>query len=240
MIILPSARGVLQPKAGGTDPSFSSVVQLAHFDGTNGSQTFTNSCPRGTTLTASGTQSALVTLSTARSIFGTASMRVGNTSGQGRALASIHADYTFGTGDFTVEMGIWPDAVGVQNFYDMRAGNGTAPALDLFTNANGSIAVFVNNVTLMTSSAGAVVAGQWNRIAYTRSGTTGRIFSGGTQVGTGTDSTNYSASAAIDLPSWTSNSACYSNCNFDELRVTKGVARYTATYTLAVAPFPNS
>ena len=68
---------------------------------------------------------------------------------------------------------------------------------------------------------------QWFHLAFCRSGSTMRIFVNGAQVGSGTVTTNYAASAFyISYP----NSAGI-NGYVDDFRITKGVARYTTNFT---------
>ena len=77
---------------------------------------------------------------------------------------------------------------------------------------------------------------QWFHLAFCRSGSTMRIFVNGTQVGSGSVTTNYAASTFyISYPNSTS-----LNGYIDDLRITKGYARYTSNFTPPTAAFPNN
>jgi len=97
-------------------------------------------------------------------------------------------------------------------------------------------------------SGGSITAGTWQHIAVTRSGNTFRMFLNGTQTAT---TTNTNTRAAIAVP--------YSMGNYygpsrtlpasgpvdfigfmDEIRITKGYARYTANFTVPAGAFPTS
>lgn len=140
----------------------------------------------------------------------------------------------FGTGDFTVEAWV--------NF--SNAGN---TSVYIFDNRNsgqtGNWAFFrneFNGLEWYTGSAsisgGLLVAGQWRHVAYSRSGTTGRLFIDGTQVATATDSTNYTVSSTISYVGSRYSIAEYINGYISDFRVAKGTAVYTANFTLPTAP----
>jgi hypothetical protein len=75
--------------------------------------------------------------------------------------------------------------------------------------------------------------GQWYHLAYSRSSGTGRLFINGILVASASDSTNYTST------SFTVGgiSTQYFNGYIQDLRVTRGVARYTATFTPPTAAF---
>ena len=85
--------------------------------------------------------------------------------------------------------------------------------------------------------------GTWYHLAITRSGTSVKFFVDGTQVGsTATNSTNInsgSASIAIGGSTGAGDSVDH-NGNFAAVRITKGVARYTASFTPPSLPLPSS
>ena len=214
------------------DPYFSSVSLLCHFNGTNGSTTFTDSGPLGLNLSVANGSPVI---STSQSVFGGASLSCPGSAG---VVSPSNAAFTFGVGDFTFEMRYRAvSSVAAANIVDMRpSAAGTHPSLLLYTAADGSLNVFVNGATTLSSSAGAIAADTWYSIAYTRTGTnTGRLFINGALIGSWADGTTYT-STELFLPTWSTQTTCF----YDELRITKGVARYTAAYTPASSAFPNS
>jgi hypothetical protein len=48
--------------------------------------------------------------------------------------------------------------------------------------------------------------------------------------------TDYASAFTLYVPSWTDNTVTAEKCNYDELRITAGMAWYTANYTLATGP----
>jgi len=223
---------------GGPDPAFSTVVQLAHFDGTNGSTTFTNSCPRGNTMI----NNAGSTISTAQSVFGGASLRIDNSVGAG-IFGSALSDYQFGSNDWTIEFRFRPDAVALINIYDGRVGSANAACPTIYTLANGTLIYFVSNADRITSASGVITAGAWQAIAVSRVSGTTRMFVNGSQVGSNyTDGTNYNVSTQVSVGSKFTTGQ--KNAYYDELRVSNGAfgagaGRYAANYTPAAIPFPN-
>jgi Concanavalin A-like lectin/glucanases superfamily len=219
-----------QGALGPSDPNFSSVVQLAHFDGANGSTTMTNSCPRGSTMLATGTGA----LSTAQFKFGSASLRCGGST-SGAAESTGNTDYQFGTGDFTIEYWFRPDSIAAaQNvvFFNGGAQDG------FFFNTNGSFVYFAANATKITSAISLIAAATWVFIAYSRIGTSGVLYVNGTNQGSWTDNRNYSSD--LLLCGRTTGNANSLVGYIDDVRVTKGVGRYSgSTCPVPSAAFPN-
>jgi len=80
----------------------------------------------------------------------------------------------------------------------------------------------------------------WYHVAITRSGTSGRAFVNGTQIGTtSTLSTSDVASPNVIQLGKTHTVAQYLLGYMDDVRITKGVARYTANFTAPTAAFPD-
>jgi hypothetical protein len=97
-----------------------------------------------------------------------------------------------------------------------------------------------NSSNLYQRSASSVTDGNWHHIACCRSGTDHRIFFDGTQQGaTATDSTNYDKSdVGMVIGSAGGVGGGYSG-HLDDIRITKGVARYTSNFTAPTAAFPD-
>jgi hypothetical protein len=178
-------------------------------------------------------------ISTTQSKFGGSSMYFDGTGDYLVSNAATTDLYAFGTGDFTIELWVYLNTTsGTPIIYDSRPAstNGAQPTLYM----NGAvITYFTNNGNRITGSS--LSTSTWYHIALTRSGTSTKLFVDGTQVGsTYTDSTNYSNSAnrpliGVDSASGNTN---YFNGYINDLRVTKGIARYTANFTAPTAAFP--
>lgn len=146
--------------------------------------------------------------------------------------------YAFGTGDFTIEFWIYVATTQTSIIYDSRPSStqGAYPELYLASNQINyyhSSAIQISGVTLANTT--------WYHIALCRSGTSTKLFVNGTQVGsTYSDSTNYLCGTNRPTIGVAGNNlADPFNGYLDDLRVTKGVARYVTNFTPPVARMPN-
>ena len=176
--------------------------------------------------------------------FGTGSMAFDGTGDYLVAPSSVNWD--FGTGNFTVEfwinfssltnnaiVGKWGSGSGKYAWIVQR--NGTN--LIFYTGNNGTLGTqFTFSWSPSTST--------WYHVAITRSGTSLRAFVNGSQIGTTqTTSDSLTASGAfccigenLDF----GGQSQFINGYVDDLRITKGYARYTANFTPPTAAFSNN
>jgi len=171
-------------------------------------------------------------LSVAQKKFGTASLVL---DGVGDYITiSSQPDFEYGTGDFTFEFFWRPTALGTgQVLLDCRTA-ATDTALYLEMNASGNIRLFVSGAYRITSSV-ACTAGTFNHIALFRVGGVTKLAVNGTLTPTTwSDSTNYPARPVRMGASWTGGAP--STGYIDEVRVVKGVAKYTTSVTVPTAP----
>lgn len=225
--------------AGSTDPNFSSVVLLCHFDGADGSWT-----PPLNVVQALGRGSVMAggpaaQLDTAQSLFGGASLYVNNSITQ-YAYSLLSADYAFGTGDFTIEFAIYLSTLGTDIIFDMRPASTNGAYAALSMSSGGNLYYYVSSATRITGTA-VLTANTWQRIAVSRVSGTTRMFVEGTQVGSSwSDSTNYLQSRVMFGASSNNTGTDPINGWLDEARITNGVGRYSSNYTVATAAFPDS
>lgn len=142
----------------------------------------------------------------------------------------------FGTGDFTVEF--W-----------FRSTDGDGNLIGITTNAAGNWNLVLASsslywqsqyaqTNLYNRSATGILDGNWHHIAITRASGTSRMFFDGTQQGVSvSDSTSYAAAHAMQIGS----SGVYGDiaANIDDLRITKGYARYTSNFTAPSSAFKD-
>ncbi len=152
---------------------------------------------------------------------------------------SSASNAAFGTGDFTVEFWLYTAAGSTTyNLLDWRPTSTNGSYLTVYLDA-GVPKVAVNGSNVITGGAG-ISATTWTHVAVCRSGTSTKMFINGTQSGsTYTDSTNYIGVAnrpAIGGGGY--DTASTLNGYIDDLRVTKGYARYTSNFTAPTAAFP--
>jgi hypothetical protein len=219
-----------------TDPNFANVSLLLHGDGANGSTTIIDSSPSPKTVTAFGDAQ----ISTAQSKFGGASILL---DGSGDYLSTPHTSaYDISSGDFTLECWIRPVSVSVsQTFISTRpqGNNGF-----IFRQNNTSLLfAFIGASAANTTSPETLLANTWHHVAATRFGNDFRVFVDG-QAGTvkttsanGIPSTSTTLHIGVEVVNLLNNPF---NGYIDDLRITKGVARYTANFTPPTAPFPDA
>jgi len=219
-----------------TDPDFANVSLLLHGDGTNGSTTFTDNSPRPKVPTNFGN-----VISTAQSQFGGASIFANSTYMQYAA----DTDYELGTGAFTIEC--WYRGTSAANFASIVSkgtvgSNSGAYGLH-FRSTNNTIGFYLGaaNNNVITSTTSIRTAATWFHIAVTRSGNNTRLFINGTQEGI-TYTVNYTITTGGVLTVGRDNFSTDFKVNgyIDDVRITKGVARYTANFTAPTAPFPDA
>jgi hypothetical protein len=214
------------------NPYFENVSLLLHCDGADASTTFTDHSSYGHTMTANGNAQ----IDTAQSKFGGAS---GLFDGTGDYLSTTDAgEFDFGSGDFTVEAWIRSTTTGQQAII---AGSGAGDFF-LQINVTGSkIGIGRNGAAIDTlSEAGSISADTWHHIAITRESSTVRFFLDGAVVPIDSGSTNSNSySMATPYVGNESSGSIYFNGWMDDVRITKGVARYTAAFTPHTEAHPD-
>ena len=215
-----------------TDPYRSQVSLLLHGDGANGSTTIVDSSPSPKTVTAFGNAQ----ISTAQSKFGGSSLVF---DGNDKMEAGTSADFDLSSGDFTVECWFYVSSApaSAQSIVSKWGGDiNNGWRLDI-----SSTAVSWYTVTSFKHSSPYVVQ-QWNHAAIVKSGSTSSMYLNGVLV-SGPTNDSFSTSdpakplcvGALDHKSFFYGFVGY----IDDLRITKGVARYTANFTPPTAPFPD-
>lgn len=219
----------------GGDPYYSAVSLLLSMDGTNGSTTFTDNSSNALAVTAVGSP----TISTSQSVFGGSSVSF---NGTGQYLSpSSSTGMLFGTGDFTVEFWFYANSLS-STAYSCLMGfhNGGSEDWGVFVRSNG-VWMYGGGAGLV--GGGTVSTGAWNYFAASKSGTIVRTFLNGTQVGVSTSATgNYTNNAGNAFrigDDYTTVNPSF-NGLIDDLRITKGVSRYSANFTPPTSAHPNA
>jgi len=226
-----------------TDPLIANVVLLLNPNSTNGSTTFTDLSPTTPhTLTAIGDAQH----STAQSIYGSTSIRV---DGSGDSVqGSNDADFRL-DGDFCVELWVYPLDTTVERYFishydygnnqrDWRFGraSSTGNLHFQFVSASGATTTDIDAGVSLS-------ANTWQHIACSKSGITSRIFIDGDLKASNTtlaDQGGSTAQLSIGSILQSSSPQFGANCHIGPIRITKGVARYTATFTPPSGAFPTS
>jgi hypothetical protein len=219
------------------DPFLSSVSLLLHFDGANNGTTFVDSSSSNNTVTAFGNA---VTSTTALK-YGSAS---GYFDGDGDYLRFVDSGaLDFGTGDFTVEAWIHPTSL----VADGSILGGVGPTNGDFTFALRSatqLSIGRNWIAWDSTTSGFTFStNTWYHVAVSRTAGVVKIFVDGVEYFSGANTQSYNiqntyvAVGARQLTSGVESYGYFFSGYIDELRVTKGIGRYTAAFTPPSAPF---
>ena len=145
------------------------------------------------------------------------------------------------TDDFTWEMFVRFSVLSAGNLYTLFSKYGSAAEYQFFYNA-GNHWNLSHGATTVQWADTSIVVNTWYHIALVKDGTDFEVFRNGTSLGTVTHS-NPSAGARPFVLGATfdgSNNATYNlNGYLDDVRITKGVARYTSNFTAPTRAFKN-
>lgn len=223
------------------DPFFDDVVFLSGFEGTDTSTSFVDESSYARTVTGNGNAQ----IDTAQFRHGASSLLL---DGTGDYLTSADAaELELGSGDWTIEgsfrwntdPAVWHFLVGkyasdTNNRSYAIFYNSFGNELNLLLSSNGS-----SNVSKIVYSWSPTL-GQWYDIAADWDGTTYRLYIDGAVVNTGTTLVAlYDGTSDFLIGAHDSGTEPFDGW-VDEVRITKGVARYAGAYTPAVDAFPRT
>jgi hypothetical protein len=232
------------------DASYSSVSLLLHGNGANGSTTITDSSPSPKTVTAVGNAQISTAIADP---FGNSTRGVLAFDGSGDYLTAPDNDgFEFGSGNFTIESWIYATA-GTNTFRCLIAkssrsdGSGSGSFVLQISSANKLQMLFDSDAGILfdidRQGTTTITLNSWHHMALTRSGTTFRGFLNGILEVSAVSSialVNNAEVLTIGALGYLAGSfVSFFTGYIDELRITKGVARYTANFTPPTAPFPD-
>lgn len=232
------------------DPYWSDVSALLHCNGTNGSSTVTDET--GKTWTPANSAA----ISTSQSVLGGASLYLPNgvPYGNNYVTTPSDADFSLGSGDFTIEL--WarytPNGNGYKGLVVCDGIGATRGWLLFLQDVTGTLdapgfAVWIGATAYSINLGTALTVGTWTNIVVVRDGGTLRMYINGVQQGTKAISgtVNDAAQPCVIGTLWGSGVPAYATALYgyiDEVRVTKGVCRYPSgtTFTPQALEWPNS
>jgi hypothetical protein len=225
-----------------TDPYINSVTTLLHFNGVDASTTFNDSSLNPKTFTGYGN----ARLSTAQSRFGNTSLYLDGSNSY--ISASTSSGFGMGTGDFTLEGWFYPTTT-ITTFAGM-VNLGTyinGVMLRVAGSATGGDFLFFLNTQIMNSyrlSASNLPANSWTHVALVRNSGTVYVFVGGSLLAQQSSVTYDIGSTQPCMIGKDAHISSGTNSEvwtgyIDEVRITKGVGRYTSSFTPPTDPFPN-
>ena len=181
-------------------------------------------------------------ISTSVKKYGTGSMAF---DGSGDGLSTpANINLAMGTGDFTIEMWVYGANNGsiVGGAYPRIFQLGAAQTVNTIECYNAAGTMYVEMFgTSVTFTASTLLNSTWNHFAVTRASNSVRAFVNGTQVGSTTTMTNNLTSPTTNASFIGASTASAGNFNgyIDDVRITKGFARYTSSFTPPTAAFAD-
>jgi hypothetical protein len=183
-------------------------------------------------------------VSTVQSKFGGSSVYF---DGSSRLTMPPTADMDLSSGDFTVEAWVYSTTLSGTGSAATRAAAGNITSATelqwgIYRSGSSMIVRPYQSSTDFSINVGTIAANTWYHVAMTRSGNTIRGFLNGVLAGT----TQTISGALNNNAAWfgvliggitVSGGSEYWNGYIDDLRITKGYARYTSTFTPPTQPF---
>lgn len=206
-----------------TDPYYSSVTYLLHLDGNSVNQKSGGGAPTDVGMAYAVTNAKF-------------SQSAQFTNGQNTYIKLPDNAMAFGTGDFTIEF--WARGNGANTFiFDGTQG----PRITFRFGATGTLGYLVANTTLGNFSPGS--PSTWTHYAVSRVNGTDYFFTNGVLNGTAADANNYVAGTNTNRIGHYQVDNQYNQYTYngmlDDFRITKGFGRYTASFSVPTAAFPN-
>ena len=218
------------------ETSFNKVSLLLPFDGSDTATSTSDESDNSHTITFAGTAQ----LDTAQKKFGTASLLLDGDSDY--IQVADHDSFDFDAGNFTAECWIRFAALGNNTIFSHWA-NGTSSSMSYYLtyfNSSGILRLgYYLSGNADTSYSWSPSTGTWYHIALERSGTTIKVYIDGTSVISVSASTTalrnsedpFRIGVFNDASTGSPSLDWYFNGHIDDLRITKGLARYGTNFT---------
>ena len=217
------------------DPVFNNVSLLLHGNGANGSTTITDSSSSPKTVTAFGNAQ----ISTAQSKFGGSSIAFDGSTDA--LIIGSNTELILGS-TWTIEFFIYLNTFGsgsLRNFFVGTSTWSTTGHLQIYTEVGPVVRVTASSNTSLDiiTSNNPFAPQTWTHLAIVCNNLAVTIFVNGVANATGT------LASSTTSPITNVGRLLFGNYDLDgymdELRITKGVARYTSNFTPPTAPFPD-
>ena len=233
---------VWSPDYAPVDGDFADVSLLLLGEGTNGSTTILDSSSNNLSVTAVDNAQISTAVNTP---FGTGDGVLAFDGNGDYLTVPANADCNFGTGDFTVEAWVNRTLIGDNTII---AGRGPTDGTFMFATVSNELRIGRNLIAWdLASPTLSFNTNQWYHFAAVRKNNVAYLFVDGSVVASGSNTQTYNLTEpsntnfAVGGRQATNNSAAVSNFiqgYISNLRITKGVARYTENFDVPTAPFP--
>jgi hypothetical protein len=145
-----------------------------------------------------------------------------------------------GSGSFTIEFWLYYNSISGEQLVINKGYIGAGDLLVMTGSGDGKLGVSLSGSLVLTESVGSI-AGQWYYYAIVSNGTALTLYKNGVSVSTGTNSTVLNSTKPVGIGGNGDSSAgplgLYPlNGYIKDLRITKGVARYTTAFTPPTTP----
>jgi hypothetical protein len=205
---------------------------LCHFDVAKATST---TCETGQTMTFNNTADCVVT----QKRFGAMSAVF---DGGATTWISVpdHADWDFGTGDFTIDAWLYPTQWNTYNTIVCATNTGASIEGYLLTVAEDNVSMsntsggqtWDRNETMTATGNGVVSLNQWNHIAAVKASGVLYMFANGVLNSYGNNAHEFNASRMLigDFINDQNGNGVVVYGYIDELRISKGIARWTSNF----------
>jgi hypothetical protein len=160
-------------------------------------------------------------------------------------------DLNFGSGNFTIEGWFYSISVATNGLISKWTDGGNQRGWKLDTQSAGTMTFYYSTTgsdfPVVTFSGASLDANTWTHLALVRNGSTLTLYKNGTSIGSSAfTATIFANNSQSCIGGWfvstgTPQTVSVSPYNgyMDDIRITKGYARYTANFTPPAAAFPN-
>jgi hypothetical protein len=183
----------------------------------------------------------LARISTVTKKFGTGSISFPTTSSS-RLInydRSVGSPFNYGSGDFTIELWFYLGFLApIGTGYIINHTLGASISVAIRLNSSSRIELILEDV-LVGTSVNPVPLNTWIHIALVRSGSGITLFVNGTSVITGSTSVTTLGGGITAINGLYNNSAYANVCFMDDVRITKGIARYLTNFAPPTTQFPD-
>lgn len=215
------------------DPYWVNVSYLLVGNGANNTTTnIVDSSSNNVPITVVGS----AVISTGQSKYGSGSLYCPNSTSFIKSLSTTAG--VFNTGNFTIEG--WVYSTNTNNGYQAlvctRDANSQANAIFFGFDPSGKLILYTSS--LIASSAGSASSNQWVYVTLVRASGTIYLFINGVLGGTASYSTTFTGSN-LCVGNEYNTASVLSPTYFYDIRVTKGIARYTTNFTPPTAAMPT-
>jgi hypothetical protein len=225
------------------DQYYNSCSLLMHFNGANGSTAFTDNSKNNLTVTSNNGAA----ISTAQSKFGGASVFFDGTDDY---LSSVNnSAFNLSSGDFTVEFWFRTSTLSLPASHAVLVGqmSYTSAGWGIWQYSSTTVYVYIGTGFAIQTPSVFSSTSTWYHIALVKNGTGAnslKLYVDGVVQAQGNYTPTYASSYPLVIGGITTttgwNNNFYSNGYIDELRITKGVARYTSNFTPPNSQFYNN